>query len=87
VLLGVPAATTEASFNVAGMFLDKSILRCRYGSSQPQRDIRRYVDLYRRRRLLLDELVTRTYPLADFHRAVEDLENGDLARGVLTLGG
>lgn len=85
VLLGVPAVTAEASFNVASMFLDKSILGCRYGSTQPQRDIRRYVELYRGGRLLLDELVTRTYPLADFHRAVEDLERGELARGVLTL--
>jgi S-(hydroxymethyl)glutathione dehydrogenase/alcohol dehydrogenase len=29
--------------------------------------------------------VTRVYPLADFHRAVEDLERGERARGVLTL--
>ena len=75
----------EASFNVSSMYLDKGILGCRYGSSQPQRDIRQYVDLYLGGRLLLDELVTRTYPVADFHHAIEDLEHGDLARGVLTL--
>ena len=86
VMLGVPESTAEASFNVASMYLDKSILGCRYGSSQPQRDVRRYVDLYRQGRLKLDELVSASYPLADMKAAVHDLESGELAaRGVLTL--
>ncbi|WP_416966304.1 alcohol dehydrogenase catalytic domain-containing protein, partial [Streptomyces sp. Agncl-13] len=62
VLLGVPPATAEASFLVSSMYLDKSILGCRYGSSRPQRDIALYAQLYREGRLLLDELVTETYP-------------------------
>ncbi|HMC67874.1 MAG TPA: alcohol dehydrogenase catalytic domain-containing protein, partial [Mycobacteriales bacterium] len=86
VMLGVPESTAEASFNVASMYLDKGVLGCRYGSSQPQRDVRRYVDLYRRGRLKLDELVSATYPLGDMKAAVHDLEAGELAaRGVLTL--
>ena len=58
VLLGVPPAGAEASFVVSSMYLDKSILGCRYGSSRPQRDIALYAELYREGRLLLDELVT-----------------------------
>src|SRR3954452_22211035 len=87
VMLGVPESTAEASFNVASMYLDKSILGCRYGSSQPQRDVRRYVELYRRGRLKLDERVSRTYPLSDITTAVHDMEAGELARGVLTIAG
>jgi S-(hydroxymethyl)glutathione dehydrogenase/alcohol dehydrogenase len=86
VMLGVPAATDEASFNVASMYLDKGVIGCRYGSSQPQRDVRRYVDLYRGGRLKLDELVSATYPLEDMKTAVHALEAGELAaRGVLTF--
>jgi S-(hydroxymethyl)glutathione dehydrogenase/alcohol dehydrogenase len=85
VMLGVPAATAEVSFNVADMYLDKSILGCRYGSSRPQSDIPLYVELYRSGRLMLDELVTRTYPLDQFEAAIADMESGKLARGVLTL--
>jgi S-(hydroxymethyl)glutathione dehydrogenase/alcohol dehydrogenase len=86
VMLGVPESTAEATYNVASMYLDKSILGCRYGSSQPQRDVRRYVDLYRRGRLKLDELVSATYPLEEMKTAVHDLEAGELAaRGVLTF--
>jgi Zn-dependent alcohol dehydrogenase len=85
VLLGVPSASSEASFVVASMFLDKAILGCRYGSSRPQRDIPLYAELYREGRLLLDELVTETYPVEDFEKAVGDAEAGRVARGVLTF--
>ncbi|MFF4039681.1 Zn-dependent alcohol dehydrogenase [Streptomyces sp. NPDC001816] len=85
VLLGMPRATAEASFVVSSMFLDKAILGCRYGSSRPQRDIPLYAELYRQGRLLLDELVTATYPVEDFEKARADAEAGRVARGVLTF--
>ncbi|TLS40284.1 Zn-dependent alcohol dehydrogenase [Streptomyces montanus] len=85
ILLGVPPATAEASFRVSSMYLDKSILGCRYGSSRPQRDIALYARLYREGRLLLDELVTKTYPVEDFEKAAADAEAGRVARGVLTF--
>ncbi|MFD8973373.1 MULTISPECIES: Zn-dependent alcohol dehydrogenase [Streptomyces] len=85
ILLGMTAPTAEASFPPAAMFLDKSILGCRYGSSRPQKDIALYAELYRSGGLLLDELVTRTYPVEEFARAVEDAEQGKVARGVLTF--
>jgi S-(hydroxymethyl)glutathione dehydrogenase/alcohol dehydrogenase len=85
ILLGVPAATAEASFLVSSLFLDKSILGCRYGSARPQRDFALYAELYREGRLLLDELVTETYPVEDFAKAVGDAEAGRVARGVLTF--
>ncbi|WP_329218347.1 Zn-dependent alcohol dehydrogenase [Streptomyces sp. NBC_01485] len=85
VLLGVPPATAEASFLVSSLFLDKSILGCRYGASRPQRDVALYAELYRAGRLLLDELVTRTYPVEDFEKAAADAEAGRVARAVLTF--
>ncbi|MFH8614889.1 alcohol dehydrogenase catalytic domain-containing protein [Streptomyces sp. NPDC017979] len=85
VLLGMTPPKAEASFLPASMFLDKSILGCRYGSSRPQRDIALYAELYGRGALLLDELVTETYPVADFARAADDAHHGRVARGVLTF--
>ncbi|WP_405657638.1 Zn-dependent alcohol dehydrogenase [Streptomyces sp. RK9] len=85
VLLGVPPATAEASFLVSSLFLDKSILGCRYGSARPQRDFALYADLYLSGRLLLDELVTRTYPVEEFAEARRDAEAGKVARGVLVF--
>jgi S-(hydroxymethyl)glutathione dehydrogenase/alcohol dehydrogenase len=86
VMLGVPGFMDEASFNVSSMYLDKAVLGCRYGSSQPQRDIRRYVELYQQGRLKLDELVSARYPLGDITKAVHAMESGELAaRGVLEI--
>ncbi|MFD7707705.1 Zn-dependent alcohol dehydrogenase [Streptomyces sp. NPDC059785] len=85
VLLGVPAATAEASFRVSSMYLDKSILGCRYGSSRPQRDIALYAGMYRQGRLLLDELVTAVHPVEDFEKAADDAHGGRVARAVLTF--
>ncbi|MET7702742.1 MULTISPECIES: Zn-dependent alcohol dehydrogenase [unclassified Streptomyces] len=85
VLLGVPPSTAEASFLVSSLFLDKSILGCRYGASRPQRDIALYADLYRAGRLMLDELVTATYPVEDFDKAAQDAHEGRVARAVLTF--
>lgn len=85
VILGVAPAGVEASFPVASLFLDKTIMGCRYGSSRPQYDIARYAGLYGTGALKLDELVTRTYTLDDFHQAVEDAEAGQVARGVFVF--
>ncbi|MFG3498062.1 alcohol dehydrogenase catalytic domain-containing protein [Streptomyces sp. NPDC047928] len=88
VLLGMTAPTAEATFAPAAMFLDKSVLGCRYGSSRPQHDIRLYADLYRQGLLELDALVSATYPVEDVAKAAEDVREGRVtARAVLTFGG
>jgi Zn-dependent alcohol dehydrogenase len=58
---------------------------CRYGSARPQYDIPLMVSLYKAGRLKLDELVSQTYPLADFQKALDELHDGKLARGVLQV--
>ncbi|WP_306325622.1 Zn-dependent alcohol dehydrogenase [Streptomyces venezuelae] len=85
ILLGMTSPKAEASFLPAAMFLDKSILGCRYGSSRPQRDIPLYADLYRSGTLLLDELVTATYDVGDFEKATAATKSGTTSRAVLTF--
>ena len=85
VVIGVPAPGSEASFEIGAMYHDKSILMCRYGGSHPQHDIPLYTSLYSEGRLLLDELVTKTYALEDVESAFQDLRDGKLARGVLRI--
>ncbi len=85
VILGVPKLGTSASFVVNTLYNDKTIMGCRYGSARPQADFPMLVDWYRTGRLLLDELVTETFPLADFDTALAALHEGRVARAVLTL--
>ena len=85
VLLGMTPPTAESQFRAAELFLDKSVLGCRYGSSRPQYDIPRYTALYQSGQLLLDELVTTVYPVDDFERAADDTHHARVARAVLTF--
>jgi S-(hydroxymethyl)glutathione dehydrogenase/alcohol dehydrogenase len=64
---------------------DKTYLNPLYGQCSPARDFPRIFDLYRRGELLLDELVTRTYPLDEVGLAFDDLLAGRNAKGVLLL--
>ncbi|MGD9704709.1 MAG: alcohol dehydrogenase catalytic domain-containing protein [Acidimicrobiia bacterium] len=86
VVIGVAGQTAEFH----GLYgrltqVDRGIIGCRYGSSSPMRDFPLIIDLYRRGEILLDELVTTTYPIERWQEAVHELESGAVARGVLTL--
>jgi len=85
VMLGVAPADATVEFLATTTFLDVSIMGCRYGSSQPQYDVKRICDLYLAGRLELDALVSKRYPLADFKSLVDDLKAGRVARGVLDM--
>lgn len=85
VLLGVPKIGTETSFVVNALYNDKTIMGCRYGATKPHHDIPLIVSLYLDGRYLLDEMVSKLYPLRNIQEALDDLEAGKLNRGVLTL--
>ena len=85
VLLGVPKLGTEAAFVVNDLYNDKSIMGCRYGTTRPHHDIPMLLGLYRQGRLKLDELVTRTYPLAEINQGYQDMRDGKNIRGVIAF--
>jgi Zn-dependent alcohol dehydrogenase len=84
-LVGVPKLGTEASFVVNSLYNNKSILGCRYGAARPHHDIPLIVQMYLDGRFKLDEMVSRTYPLANIQEAISDLAAGQLNRGVLEI--
>jgi len=64
---------------------EKALLGCFYGSSRPRIDMPRLLELYRRGRLQLDELVTRHYRLDQINEAYSDLQGSQAGRGVITF--
>jgi Zn-dependent alcohol dehydrogenase len=48
-------------------------------------DLPRLIDLYKQKKLKLDELVTRTYALDDVNEAMTALEKGEVVRSVLVM--
>jgi len=86
VVIGVSGMTTEFS----GLYqrltqVDRGIIGTRAGTISPQRDIPMIIDLYRRGEILLDELVSVTYPMAEYEEVLHAMEAGTIARGVLTM--
>jgi S-(hydroxymethyl)glutathione dehydrogenase/alcohol dehydrogenase len=86
VAIGVPAPGVEVGVPVNHVIhLDRKLMGVRYGESRPRRDIPLIIDLYKAGRFKLDAMITRSYRLADFPLALDDLRAGRLGRGVLTL--
>jgi S-(hydroxymethyl)glutathione dehydrogenase/alcohol dehydrogenase len=86
VAVGVPAPGVEVQVPITHLVhVDRGLIGSRYGSARPHHDIPLLVQLYLDGKLKLDELVTRTYPLDQFEAVSDDMEAGQLARGVLTF--
>lgn len=66
---------------------DKVYLNPLYGKCNPTIDFPRLFRLYQKGDLLLDELVTQTYPLENLQQAYDDMLAGKNAKGVLVMTG
>lgn len=65
------------------VYSEKTLMGSLYGSSRPKVDILNLLEMYREGKLLLDELLTRTYPLADINEAYTALERGEVAHSLV----
>ncbi len=65
---------------------DKIYINPLYGACRPQRDFPLLMDLYLKKQLPLDAMVTRTYPLEKLEQAFHDMHAGINAKGVLIFG-
>jgi S-(hydroxymethyl)glutathione dehydrogenase/alcohol dehydrogenase len=65
---------------------DKVYLNPLYGKCRPQVDIPAILEHYSAGRMILDKMVTRTYPLKDLEQAFKDMHEGKNAKGVLVIG-
>ena len=86
VVVGMPPS--GETFRVEAVDLahnDVRILGSKMGSARLDRAIRRLVELYEQGRLMLDELITRRYPLERINEAVAAAREADVLRNVIIL--
>ena len=84
VVVGAPPFGSEVTLPAFPFSMEeKSVIGSFYGSPRFHYDMPRIIDLYMAGRLKLDQLVTKTFPLADINKALEAMEQGTVARGVI----
>lgn len=86
-MIGMIPIGVDISLPGADFLYEKTVKGSNMGSTRTMVDIPRYLDLYRRGRVKLDELVGRTRPLEAIGVAMDDLERGAVARSVITFDG
>lgn len=64
---------------------DKIYINPLYGQCNPKRDFAKILRLYEQGLMKLDELVTKTYTLAEAKHGFDDLLNGRVAKGVFII--
>jgi len=64
---------------------DKIYINPLYGECRPTRDFPLLFELYRQGQILLDEMITHTYPLEELGKAFSRMHAGSTAKGVIVF--
>lgn len=84
VVSGICRADARSAINVNQLvYAEKTLKGTLYGSARPRVDLLNLIDLHRSGHLMLDELLTRTYPLEQINEAYAALERGEVARSLI----
>jgi len=86
VLVGVPKPTDTIPISPTDMIIKEKILTGSFmGSNVPSIEVPLLLSLYKKGDLLLDELVSRYYPITEARAAFDDLDSGSNLRGVFVM--
>jgi S-(hydroxymethyl)glutathione dehydrogenase/alcohol dehydrogenase len=84
VVVGVPGFDQMAMLPAAMLALEeKSVIGSLYGSANMRRDMPMLIELYMRKKLKIDELISRRITLDQVNSAFEAIEKGEVARSVI----
>ena len=85
---GLPAQGANFSYMHAGLVGDeKSILGSYMGSCVPERDIPRFLGMYKRGKLPVERLKSGSLPLSEINAGFDRLAEGNVLRQVLRPNG
>jgi len=84
--VGIAPYGSHVAIDMSMMLDERNLLGCYYGSLRPSVDIPRYVELYRRGRLLVDELITAEIRHDQIDEAFGWFEDGTGLRSLVRYG-
>ncbi|MHA1809358.1 MAG: zinc-binding dehydrogenase [Candidatus Heimdallarchaeaceae archaeon] len=86
ILVGQTKAGESISFsNMSQHYKGKTIFDSQGGLTDPDVDISRYLGLYKRGKLQLDQMITHVFPLEKVNEAIESVRSGDACKCVLEM--
>jgi len=86
VIVGMAPQAARAPINPYLMAAQEKVIKgTMYGSVRPNVDFPWLVDLYLDGRLKIDQLVSRTYRLAEINEGFAAMRGGQVARGVIVF--
>ena len=84
IAVGIAPIGSEMLVNAGELvYLEKTLKGSYYGSTRPQADMPRLLQLYKAGKLPIDRLISRRYPLDRVNEAYDALLAGEVARSVL----
>lgn len=86
IFAGVPHHQDPVSLHTYPIHMGRQVIGSSGGDTDPQVDIPRYVDLYARNKLNLDDQVTHHFELEKINEAISIVQSGHGGRVVLDLG-
>jgi len=87
VWVGHAPLNTPVTIDARTLLYEKTVIGSFYGTARPHIEFPRLLNLYKAGKLMLDELITRRFPLDQADEAFAALGRGEVARSVLTLDG
>jgi len=85
ILVGVPKHNQNVSIHTLPLHHGKVLTGCEGGDTDPTVDIPRYLRLYQKGKLKLDQVITHRFPLADINAALERIRAGEVGRAMITM--
>ena len=85
VVVGMIPVTQTVNVPGVGFLMEKGIIGSFYGSTRQTHDMPWLMELYRQKRLKIDELISRRYDLGQINEAYTALKNGEVNRSVIVF--
>lgn len=88
ILVGLPHSSQSSTIKIRNMrqhFTGKKIIFSNGGSTEPNADILHYLNLYRKGRLNLKDLITHRFSLDNINEALAKVRSGDCGRCVVEM--
>ena len=83
-IVGVSPESARISLNPnVFTMMEKRLIGSFYGSTRPRVDMPLLIDLYMDKKIKIDELVSRTFPLEGVNEAYDLLQKGEVSRSVI----